>query len=252
MKEDRVLRCKDVLKAYGGVRALNGVTFEFPETGVVAIIGPNGAGKSTLLNVLTGLTSIDAGSCWLDNVEITGVPLSCMSRLGIARTFQEVRLVHQMSAIDNVLLARPHQRSEKLTHALTRFRAKGEDEANRQLCNEILRKVGLQHASQQLSGELSYGQRKLLSVACCLATGARILFLDEPVAGVHPALAEQIIDIMQQVGRDGRLVVFIEHDIPAVRSAADEVIVMDNGGIVDRGKPSIILEKPEILNAYVG
>jgi len=123
---------------------------------------------------------------------------------------------------------------------------------NRQDALRLLKFVGLAPQAGQLAGELSYGQQKLLTLACCLATGARVLLLDEPVAGVHPEMAARILGLLRQLRDDGKLIVFIEHDIAAVREIADAVVVMDDGRVIAQGPPAQVLERPEIMEAYVG
>ncbi len=135
--------------------------------------------------------------------------------------------------------------------ALFRFGVAEEEARNREAAIRLLRFVGLEDAADELAGELSYGQQKLLTLACCLATEARILLLDEPVAGVHPELIDRILDRLRQLRKQGNLVVFIEHNIAAVREVADLVIVMDEGKIIAEGPPDEVLQRPEIIEAYV-
>jgi ABC-type branched-subunit amino acid transport system ATPase component len=228
------------------------VRLEFPATGIVAIIGPNGAGKTTLLNVLTGFLRPNAGRCFLDERELTRMPPYRISRLGIARTFQDLRLISQVSVLENVLLARPNQKGERLLPALLRYGVAREEAQNREEAMRWLRFVGLAEKAHEAAGELSYGQQKLLALACCLAAEGRILLLDEPVAGVHPEMIPQILDMLRQLRDQGRLVVFVEHDIASVRQVADTVIVLDEGRIIAQGEPGEVLERPEIIEAYVG
>ena len=245
------LRGKGLTKVFDGVQALDGVSLEFPSRGITAIIGPNGAGKTTLLNVLTGFLRPDAGQCFLGGREITKLPAHRIAQLGLARTFQDLRLILQVSALDNVLLARPRQRGEHLLAALLRLGSAAEEARNREEAMRLLRFVGLEAKAGELAGELSYGQQKLLTLACCLATGARILLLDEPVAGVHPEMASRILDLLRQLRDDGKLIVFIEHDISAVCQAADVVTVMDDGRVIAQGPPGEVLEQLEIMEAYL-
>jgi ABC-type branched-subunit amino acid transport system ATPase component len=171
--------------------------------------------------------------------------------LGIARTFQDLRLIRQISVLDNVMLARPNQRGDKLIWALLRWGVAEEEWRNRKAALQLLRFVGLEHKTHKLAGELSYGEQKLLTLACCLATEARILLLDEPVSGVHPDLIEKILKLLRELREQGKLVVFIEHNIAAVKEVADRVIVMDEGRIIADGPPAEVLERPEIIEAYV-
>lgn len=251
MKFVMTLRCSKSSKCFGGIRALREVDIQFPPSGIVAIIGPNGAGKTTLLNVLTGFLRPDAGRCFLGEQDITDLPPHKIVCHGISRTFQSLRLIQQVSVLENVLLARPRQCGENLFSALFRFGVVAEEAKNREEALRFLRFAGLEEKSSELAGELSYGQQKLLALACCLATGAQILLLDEPVAGVHPEMVSNILGLLQQLRENGKLVVFIEHDIEAVREVADLVIVMDEGKVIAQGPPHEVLARPEIMEAYL-
>jgi ABC-type branched-subunit amino acid transport system ATPase component len=246
------LRCESLSKSFDGVRALAEFQFEFPSTGVVAIIGPNGAGKTTFINVLTGFLRADTGRSFIDGREITRLAPNGIARLGLSRTFQDLRLVLEVPALENVMLACPQQRGERLLWALLRIGVAAEEARNLVEAKRLLQFVGLQEKASELAGELSYGEQKLLTLACCLATGARVLLLDEPVAGVHPEMASRILDLLTELRNDGKLIVFIEHDIAAVRRVADVVIVMDEGRIIAQGVPTEVLERTEIMEAYLG
>jgi branched-chain amino acid transport system ATP-binding protein len=218
----------------------------------VAIIGPNGAGKTTLLNVITGFLRPDVGQAFLGERELTRLPAYKIARLGIARTFQDLRLISQVSVLENVLVARPNQKGEGLLRLLFRVGVAAEEKQNREQAMHWLKFVGLDAYKNDAAGELSYGQQKLLTLACCLATDTRILLLDEPVAGVHSDVIERILGLLRELRSLDKLVVLIEHDIASVREIADSVIVMDHGRIIAQGKPSDVLERPEIIEAYVG
>lgn len=245
------LHCDGLCKSFDGVHALVDLHLQLPPSGITAIIGPNGAGKTTLVNVLTGFLRPDAGRCFLGEHETTHLPPHLIARLGVARTFQDLRLIFQVSLLDNVLLACPRQQGERLLTALLRSNVAKEEAQNREAAMRLLRFVGLEERASELAGELSFGQQKLLTIACCLATEARILLLDEPVAGVHPEMVSRILDLLRQLRENGKLVVFIEHDIGAVREVADHVIVMDDGSIIAQGPPREVLERPEIMEAYL-
>jgi branched-chain amino acid transport system ATP-binding protein len=246
------LRCEQLSKSFGGVQALASVSLEFPTSGIVAVIGPNGAGKTTLINVITGFLRPNIGRAFLGNCELTRLPAHKIARLGIARSFQDLRLISLVTTLENVLVARPNQKGEAFLRALFRLGVAVEEKANQEAALKWLKFVGLDELAKQPAGELSYGQQKLLTLACCLATEAPILLLDEPVAGVHPEMIERILGLFRELRSLGKLVVFIEHDIAAVREVADSVIVMDHGKIIAQGKPSDVLERPEIIEAYVG
>lgn len=247
----KLLHCEGLFKSFDGVSALADVSIEFPRTGIVAIIGPNGAGKTTLLNVVTGFLRPDSGFCYLSKHRIIGLPAYRIARLGLARTFQDLRLIQLVSVLDNVMLARPNQCGEKLWRALTRIGVRAEERCSRAEAERLLKFVGLAEKAAEPAGTLSYGQQKLLTLACCLAAGAPILFLDEPVAGVHPELATRILDLLGELREAGKLIIFIEHDLAAVRQIADRVIVMDEGRVIADGIPADVLARPEIMEAYV-
>lgn len=245
------LRCNGLNKSFGGVQALADLSLTFPSTGIAAIIGPNGAGKTTLLNIITGFLRPQSGQCFLGQSEITRFSPHRIARLGVARTFQDLRLILQVPVIDNVMLARPRQRGERLLWALLRIGLAKEEAQNYQEAMRLLRFVGLADKRNELVDELSYGQQKLVTLACCLATEASILLLDEPVAGVHPEMVSQILGLLAELREAGKLLVFVEHDITAVRRIADSVIVMDKGRVIAQGAPSEVLERREIMEAYL-
>jgi ABC-type branched-subunit amino acid transport system ATPase component len=216
------------------------------------VIGPNGAGKTTLLDVLTGFLRPDAGRAFVGEQELARLAPHRIARLGIARTFQDLRLISLVSALENVLLARPNQKGERLFQALFRVGVAQQETCNREEGVRWLRFVGLEAQAGVAAGELSYGEQKLLTLACCLATGSGILLLDEPVAGVHPEMIAKILDVLRELKAMGKLIVFIEHDIASVRQVADSVVVIDAGKVIAQGAPGDVLERPEILEAYVG
>lgn len=245
------LRCDNLTKSLGSVRVLNAINLDFQSSGIVAIIGPNGAGKTTLINVLTGFMKPDNGRCFLGERDITNLSPHQRVRLGIARTFQDLRLALQISVLENVLLAFPNQRGETLFGALFRAGVAKEEDRNLKKAMDLLRDVGIAEKAVELAGNLSYGQQKLLSFACSIATGARILFFDEPVAGVHPGMISHIQNLLRQFSKEHKLIVFTEHDISVVRQAADHVVVMAEGKIIAQGRPQAVLERPEIMEVYL-
>ncbi len=247
------IRCEGIRKSFGGVSALADLWLRFPSWGITAMLGPNGAGKTTLLNILTGFDRADSGHCFIGENELTYLPPYRVARLGIGRTFQDLRLVFQVSALENILVARPNQRGEGLLQALLRSGVAVEEERNHDRALQLLRFVGLDGIAPETAGELSYGQQKLLALARCLAMDAKILLLDEPVAGVHPEIVARILRLLRHVrDEEGRVVIFIEHDIAAVREVADHIVVMDEGRIIDQGSPLEVLRRPDIMEAYLG
>ena len=251
---DRVesFRCEELLKAFNGRQILAGLTIQFPSSGITAILGPNGAGKTTLLNVLTGFLQPDGGRCFLGDCETTRrTPLE-IARLGVVRSFQNIRLAYQASVLDNVLVARPSPSGESLLGALFRLGVSIEDAQNRTHSIQLLHRVGLEANLGDTACELSYGIQKLLSLACCISTGAHLLLLDEPTAGLDPEMTTRIVGLLRALRDEGKVIVIVEHDINLVRILADQVIVLDGGIAVAQGRPEDVLDRPEILEAYVG
>lgn len=246
------LTCEGLCKSFGGVAALDGISLQVPPATITAVIGPNGAGKTTLFNTICGFLRPDAGRVVLGGHPITRMRPYQVARLGVARTFQDLRLVLHISPLENVMLARPSQRGEGLLAALTGVATRAEERRNRDEAFRLLGVVGLANQAEVPSRDLSYGQQKLLTLACCLATEGNLLLLDEPVAGAHPAMAEQILALLRDIQSQGKTVLLIEHDLAAVRAGADHVVVMDGGKVVAQGHTAEVLERSEILEAYCG
>jgi ABC-type branched-subunit amino acid transport system ATPase component len=247
-----MLRCEGLEKSFGGTNALRDVTFHFSNPGIVAIIGPNGAGKTTLFHVISGFIRADAGRCFVREQETTSLSPYKIATLGISRTFQDLRLISQMSVLENVLLARPKQRGEQLLPAVLGFRIDAEESSNIAVARQCLQYVGLAGKAGEPAANLSYGQQKLLTLACCLATEAPILLLDEPLAGVHPEIAERVLSLLKDIARTGKLIVFIEHDLAAVKAVADMAVLMDRGKVVAQGPAADLIRWPQVMEAYVG
>lgn len=248
------LRCEQITKKFDGVEALKGVTIRILSGTITALIGPNGAGKTTLLNVLTGFDRSDTGQWFLDGRELTGLPAYRIARLGVVRTFQDLRIMRRVSALDNVLLALSRTGEDGLVRSVM-----GRRSARHRECIESARlaldRFGLKEAEEIQAGTMSYGQQKLLSLACvyahAVAGHARALLLDEPMAGVHPSLIRRVQEAMEDLRARGYTIAFIEHDIRAVRAVADHVIAMDNGEVKDSGAPDEVLHRRGLLEAYL-
>lgn len=246
-----MLRCERIFKSFDGVHALSDVSVRLDMPGVVGLVGPNGAGKTTLFNVLTGFMRADSGRVWFGQTEITHLPPYRIAQLGICRAFQDLRLIRRLSVLENVLVAQPNRNGESLTAAILQVGLTRDESRRRSDATRLLSQLGLESAANELAGEVSYGQQKLLTIACCLATGARVLLFDEPIAGVHPHLVNRILDFLRDLGSREHFIVFIEHDLAAVRKIADQVVVMDEGRVIADGRPCEVLQRPEIIDAYV-
>jgi ABC-type branched-subunit amino acid transport system ATPase component len=249
---DSILTVKNLCKIFDGLKAVDDFSFSLAKGKIAALIGPNGAGKTTAFNIITGFLEGEAGEVFLDKREISGLPPYQIVRSGITRTFQDLRLIKGLTVIENLLLARQKQSGEHFLSAVVRRkRVKQEEQKNREAALGLLDFVGLADKKDDLAGALSYGQQKLLALACCLATEANLLLLDEPVSGIHPNMIEKMLSLITQLAGSGKTILFIEHNIEAVMEVANQVIVMDAGRKIADGTPQVIKDRPEILEAYL-
>jgi branched-chain amino acid transport system ATP-binding protein len=249
-----LLVAEDVRKEFGGLVAVNDVDFRIPEHGIIGLIGPNGAGKTTFFNMLTGVYKPTAGKIVFDGTDVTGKPPHAITKLGVGRTFQNIRLFQHMSALENVLVgmhARLHGgivRSVLRTPGLKRE----EREANNR-ARELLRFCGLRGRDDELARNLSYGDQRRLEVARALATEPKLLLLDEPTAGMNP---QETADFTAFVGRlreeRGLTILLIEHDMRVVMGVSDNITVLDYGEKIAEGSPQEIQRNERVIEAYLG
>ncbi len=247
-----LLTGQGVSKHFGGVRAVDRVEIEVHPGRVLGLVGPNGAGKTTLFNLLAGALRVDEGLIRLGEREITRTPVHRRVSLGVARTFQDVRLFSNLTALQNVAVALPrpfgeHMHQLALIPAVLRDQRARETEARR-----ILGAIGLGHAADVAAHELSYAEQKLLSLARLLATRARVLLLDEPGSGLDEHSARLLYDEVRRQGEAGCTVCVVEHNMDAILSVADEAVFMDQGRIVARGTPRELIGRPELAEIYFG
>jgi ABC-type branched-subunit amino acid transport system ATPase component len=249
---DPILTVSNLSKTFDGLKAVDDFSFSIEKRKIVGLIGPNGAGKTTAFHLITGFLQADSGEIRYRHQKINRLPAYKIAQHGIARTFQDLRLITGMRVIENVLLARQRQAGEKFYSAMLRREKVEQEEArHRERAIEILKFVGLAEKREDLASALSYGQQKLLSLACGLATEADLLLLDEPASGIHPDLIERMLTLLRELAATGKTILFIEHNIDAVMQICDQVIVMDAGRKIAEGPPPVIKEKPEILEAYL-
>lgn len=248
-----MLEIKNICKAFDGVRAVDDLSLSAQEQKITSLIGPNGAGKTTAFNIVTGFLSPDRGEVLFKGRSILRKPAYRIARKGITRTFQNLRLFKRLTTRENVLLGRQNQRGEKFFNALLSFSKNStEHRSHVEKAEALLEFVGLRDHSDELAENLSYGQQKLLSIACCLAAEPDLLLLDEPVSGVQPVMIEKIVEVIRDlVSNQGKTVLLIEHNIDFVLNISDTIVVMDEGKKIAEGTPSIIRNSPEILEAYL-
>ena len=251
-KNNRILSIRKINKSFDGIRAIEDFSCDIEGSGILALIGPNGAGKTTLFNIITGFMRADSGSVSFNGRSIEHLQSFQVARLGVSRTFQDLRLLYQVTVMENVMLACPKQSGEHWYNVFFQpGKVAGEEQRNRIEAERLLEFVGLENFRFSLAGELSYGQQKLVSLTCCLAAKANLLLLDEPVAGVDPEMAEKIANLFKEVSSSGKKIFCIEHNIDFVRATARHVLVMDDGRLISEGAPEKVLNDPQIVEAYL-
>jgi branched-chain amino acid transport system ATP-binding protein len=243
-----LLRAQGLHKSFGGVRAVQDVSIAVPGNSIFALIGPNGAGKSTLLNLLSGIYQPDAGALFFDEQDLIGLRAHRRARLGIARTFQKIRLFKQLTVLDNVLAGfHIHQDAPFWRNLLLGDTGRFRDEAQ-----ELLAFVGLGARAGERAGALAYGQQRMLEIARALATRPRLFMLDEPAAGLNAAEMEALVKRLEQIRQRGVTVVVVEHNMDLVMNVAQRVFVMDHGEPLFEGTPREVQANPRVIEAYLG
>jgi len=247
-----LLEVHGLAKRFDGVRALADVTFTLRAGELTGIIGPNGAGKTTLFNVISGFLLPDDGEVMLSGDSIAGASADRIRKRGVVRTFQEVRLAEDLTVRDNVVLWLPSTPGETVWEALfTRKRWRGVEREHIGEAEQLLADLGLKEQAGRAAGELSYGQQKLVTMACCLAARPRLLLLDEPVAGVAPRLVEIIVQAIRALAASGVGILLVEHDVDTVFRSCQRVMFMDQGRILVEGAPGTIRNDPRVVEAYL-
>jgi branched-chain amino acid transport system ATP-binding protein len=249
-----VLEIEGVYKHFGGIRAVNGATFNVADGSITALIGPNGAGKTTLFNVVTGFYGPDAGRITYRGRSIYGKQPYTIARRGMVRTFQITKALSAMPVIDNMLLAGPRQPGEQLPTLFARPGASRRRETEiEEHAFDLLKTFNLDGKAADYAGTLSGGQRKLLELARALMTEPEMVLLDEPMAGINPTLGRRLLDHMQRLrSEQGVSFLFVEHDMEVVMNHSDEVVVMAQGAVIAQGKPEEIRSDQSVIDAYLG
>lgn len=239
-------------KHFNGLVALADFSCTVSEKEILGLLGPNGAGKTTLFNIFTGLLAPDSGVAEFKGHALIGRPVHKIANLGIARTFQNLRLIRRITVLENVLLCFKDQPGENLLNVFFRPDHCERREAGiREKAKALLEAAGLSEKANDLADNLSYGQQKLLSLVCCMAADAKLLLLDEPVAGISPEMAERILAIIADLPNQGKSAIVIEHDIDALKGIAHRMIFMDAGRKVCEGPPDEVLNDPRVIEAYL-
>ena len=247
-----LLETHNVALAFGGVKALDGVSFSVRQGEIVGLIGPNGSGKTTLLNVISGLYACDDGRVMFLGHDITRAPAYAIARLGVARTFQQIHLVDDLSVLDNIAVARASADGAGLLRAISTVGPDWRLEKARQIAMASSVRLGIADMAMEPCGRLPYGARRRVEVARALAAGPRILLLDEPAAGLNEAEQKDLADRIRTFGADGITVVVIEHNLVFLAALVERLICLDRGKVIASGSAEAVRRVPAVIEAYLG
>ncbi|MFB7251437.1 ABC transporter ATP-binding protein [Microbacterium sp. NPDC056234] len=251
-KVDPILVADGVTRRFGGLTAVDVDHIEIPRGAITALIGPNGAGKTTLFNLLCGFDKPNSGTWSFDGKNLSGVPSFKVAQMGQVRTFQLTKSLSLLTVLENMKLGAPHQRGEGFWASLFPFLWRDQEAEIEKRARELLARFKLDAKEKDFAASLSGGQRKLLEMARALMSDPTLVMLDEPMAGVNPALTQSLLEHILSLKDLGMTVLFVEHDMHMVRHIADWVVVMAEGRVVAEGPPDQVMADPAVVDAYLG
>ena len=251
-KPDPILVVDGVVRRFGGLTAVDVQHVEFQRGAITALIGPNGAGKSTFFNLLSGFDKADGGTWSYEGATITNTPPHRLARKGMVRTFQLTKSLSRMKVIANMRLGAGNQKGEVMLASILPFTWRGQERQITAQAMELLARFNLAEKANDFAGSLSGGQRKLLEMARALMLKPDLIMLDEPMAGVNPALKQSLLDHIRDIREQGTTVVFVEHDMDMVRDVSDWVVVMAQGKVIAEGTPDTVMRDQRVIDAYLG
>ena len=251
-KPDPILIADGIARRFGGLTAVEVDHLEVQRGVITALIGPNGAGKTTFFNLLTGFDRPNEGTWSFEGKSLSGVPAHRVARRGMVRTFQLTKALAKLTVLDNMRLGATGQKGENFFRALIPGIWKGQQAAIDERARDLLVRFKLDAKEQDFAGSLSGGQRKLLEMARALMVEPTMVMLDEPMAGVNPALTQSLLGHVKDLREQGMTVLFVEHDMDMVRDISDWVVVMAQGKIVAEGPPDVVMADPAVIDAYLG
>jgi branched-chain amino acid transport system ATP-binding protein len=253
MSDRSLLVAKDICKRFGGVQALAEVSFSIEHGEIYGLIGPNGAGKTSLFNVLTGIYEPDQGTFLFDGEPLDRLKPNEVAKRGVARTFQNIRLFQNLSALENVMIGRHVRTRAGVFGAIFRDKAtRAEEAAIERRAYELLDYVGVANRANDLARHLAYGDQRRLEIARALATEPKLLALDEPAAGMNATETQGLKRLLEEIRRDGTTILLIEHDMKLVMSVCDRVLVLDYGRKIAEDSAAVVQKDPKVIAAYLG
>ncbi|WP_299518341.1 ABC transporter ATP-binding protein [uncultured Serinicoccus sp.] len=251
-KPDAILVADDMSRHFGGVRAVEVEHLEIQRGTITALIGPNGAGKSTFFNLITGFDRPNSGRWSFDGKDISGAPSFRIARQGMVRTFQLTKALTRLTSLENLMLGATGQRGERLLTSLLRPTWAAQEAGIRHRAEELLARFNLAHMRDEFAGTMSGGQRKLLEMARALMVQPDMILLDEPMAGVNPALTQSLLGHIEALRDEGMTIVLVEHDMDVIMSISDWVVCFAQGKVIAEGRPDDIRRDTAVIDAYLG
>ena len=248
-----ILKIEKLGISFGGIKAVDEVSFDVPSGKIISVIGPNGAGKTTLFNMISGIYRPSTGAIWLDGANVTGMETHLLARRGLSRTFQNLQIFADMTLLENVMVG--HHLREKASTLANLFglpSSRRETQETRERARVLLARVGLEQGAYRLASSMSFGALKRLEIARALALEPKILLLDEPAAGCNPVETAEIDKLIAEIAASGVAVLLVEHDMKLVMRISSHIVVIDHGKKIAEGAPAEIARNPEVIAAYLG